>query len=41
MTTQRHPPLAMTPPFPTRRNAEYLLPCVAALIAERPYWTTR
>jgi cell division protein FtsW (lipid II flippase) len=32
MTTQLQPPVAVTPPLPTRRNAELLLLCVAALI---------
>jgi len=32
MTTQLQPPVAVTPPLPTRRNAELLLLCFAALI---------
>ena len=32
MTTQVQPPVAVTPPLPTRRNAELLLLCFAALI---------
>jgi cell division protein FtsW (lipid II flippase) len=32
MTTQLQPPVAVTPPLPTRRNAELLLLCIAALI---------
>jgi len=32
MTTQLQPPVAVTPPLPTRRNAEFLLLCFAALI---------
>jgi cell division protein FtsW (lipid II flippase) len=32
MTTQIQPPVAVTPPLPTRRNAELLLLCFAALI---------
>jgi cell division protein FtsW (lipid II flippase) len=32
MTTQVQPPVAVTPPLPTRRNAELLLLCSAALI---------
>jgi cell division protein FtsW (lipid II flippase) len=32
MTTQRQPPVAVTPPLPTRRNAELLLLCFAAVI---------
>jgi cell division protein FtsW (lipid II flippase) len=32
MTTQVQPPVAVTPPLPTRRNAELLLLCLAALI---------
>ena len=32
MTTQLQPPVAVTPPLPTRRNAELLLLCFAAVI---------
>jgi cell division protein FtsW (lipid II flippase) len=32
MTTRLQPPVAVTPPLPTRRNAELLLLCFAALI---------
>jgi cell division protein FtsW (lipid II flippase) len=32
MTTQVQPPVAVTPPLPTRRNSELLLLCFAALI---------
>jgi cell division protein FtsW (lipid II flippase) len=32
MTTQLQPPVSVTPPLPTRRNAELLLLCFAALI---------
>ncbi|OBF86184.1 cell division protein FtsW [Mycobacterium sp. 852002-51163_SCH5372311] len=32
MTTQVQPPVAVTPPLPTRRNAELLLLCFAAVI---------
>jgi cell division protein FtsW (lipid II flippase) len=32
MTTQPQPPVAVTPPLPTRRNAELLLLCFAAVI---------
>ncbi|MBW0012888.1 FtsW/RodA/SpoVE family cell cycle protein [Mycobacterium sp.] len=32
MTTQLQPPVAVTPPLPTRRNAELLLLCFAAII---------
>ena len=32
MTTQIQPAVAVTPPLPTRRNAELLLLCFAALI---------
>ncbi len=32
MTTQLQPPVAVTPPLPTRRNAELLLLCFAALV---------
>jgi cell division protein FtsW (lipid II flippase) len=32
MTTQLQPPITVTPPLPTRRNAEFLLLCFAALI---------
>ncbi|MDD4867334.1 MAG: FtsW/RodA/SpoVE family cell cycle protein [Mycobacterium sp.] len=32
MTTQVQPPVAVTPPLPTRRNAELLLVCFAAAI---------
>jgi cell division protein FtsW (lipid II flippase) len=32
MTTQVQPPVAVTPPLPTRRNAELLLLCLAGLI---------
>ncbi|KKC05534.1 FtsW/RodA/SpoVE family cell cycle protein [Mycobacterium nebraskense] len=32
MTTQLQPPVAVTPPLPTRRNAELLLLCFAAAI---------
>jgi cell division protein FtsW (lipid II flippase) len=32
MTTQRQPPVTVTPPLPTRRNAELLLLCFAAVI---------
>lgn len=32
MTTQLQPPVAVTPPLPTRRNAELLLLCFATLI---------
>jgi cell division protein FtsW (lipid II flippase) len=32
MTTQLQPPVAVTPPLPTRRNAEVLLLCFAAVI---------
>jgi cell division protein FtsW (lipid II flippase) len=32
MTTQRQPPVTVTPPLPTRRNAELLLLCFAAAI---------
>jgi cell division protein FtsW (lipid II flippase) len=32
MTTQVQPPVAVTPPLPTRRNAELLLLCFATLI---------
>jgi len=32
MTTQLQPPVTVTPPLPTRRNAELLLLCFAALI---------
>ncbi len=32
MTTQVQPPVSVTPPLPTRRNAELLLLCFAALI---------
>ena len=32
MTTQVQPPVAVTPPLPTRRNAELLLLCFAAVV---------
>jgi len=32
MTTQLQPPVAVTPPLPTRRNAELLLLCFATLV---------
>ncbi|OCB24618.1 hypothetical protein A5675_21155 [Mycobacterium malmoense] len=32
MTTQLQPPVTVTPPLPTRRNAELLLLCFAAAI---------
>jgi cell division protein FtsW (lipid II flippase) len=32
MTTRLHPPVTVTPPLPTRRNAELMLLCFAAVI---------
>lgn len=37
MTTQLQPPVTVTPPLPTRRNAELLLLCFAAVITMLRY----